>query len=321
MNIRELFYNMLVRLKGVKLPKQKRLIIVIPGVILFLILMIAFSNKGTQKKAKFQNVSIMPRESTKPKKDLNYEFIKLDTMKIPSFAPAQEYQFAEKPMESEPASISVDKIRPELQPTAQKVTPQPARISSALPQQQPQQSSMFQIGSTNRNPNMIVTNNIAESQESAGSSQTLHTGKQSALIKVMLPNRTPVATGSLVEARVLRDSNWGNLVIPRRTKLIGVASLFNRRVEIEFREMIINNNSRSCSGRAYDLKQLKGLAYSPVSSEAKRILMEELRDAVSGVPVVGRVANRATYTSNYLDQDVSELEEGLEFYVLVESVY
>lgn len=320
MNIRELFYNVVVRLKGANLTKQKKLIIAIPGVILVLILMIAVSNKGTQQKTKFQNVSIMPRESTKQKKDLNYEFIKLDTMKIPSFAPAQEYQFAEKQLESEPVSISIDKIRPELQPTAQKVLPQPERIKSALPKPQPQEASVFQIGSTNRNPNMIVTNNLAGSQESASGSQSVYTGKQSALIKVMLPNRTPVATGSLVEARVLRDSNWGNLLIPRRTKLIGVASLFNRRVEIEFREIIINNSSRSCSARAYDLKQLKGIAYSPVSSEAKRILMEELRDAVSGVPVVGRVANRATYTSNY-DQDVSELEEGMEFYVLVESVY
>jgi hypothetical protein len=320
MNIREVFYNLLMRFKGANFSKHKKLIILVPGFILFLIVMTVFSNKGTQKKSAFQNVSNMPGEASKSKKDLNYEFIKLDTIKIPSFTSSQEFQFTERPEESAPLSISVDKIRPELQPPSQQVTPQPARIKSTAPPPV-QQSSLFPISSVNRNPNMIITNNLAESQESANGSQSLYTGKQAALIKVMLPNRTPVANGSLVEARVLRDSNWGNLVIPRRAKLIGVASLFNRRVEIEFREIIINNSSRSCSGKAYDLKQLKGLAYSPVSSEAKRILVEELRDAVSGVPVVGRVANRATYASNYSDQDISELDEGLEFYVLVESVY
>ncbi|HEX9970820.1 MAG TPA: conjugative transposon protein TraM [bacterium] len=319
MNIREVFNNLLIRFKGVNLSKQKRLIILVLAFILFLILMTVFSNKGTQKKSSFQNVSIMPRESSKSKKDLNYEFIKLDTIKIPSFTSSQEFQLAEKPEASEPLFINTDKIRPELQSTSQQATPLTASVKSAAPPVQA--SSLFPISSANRNPNMIITNNLAESQESANGSQSLYTGKQSALIKVMLPNRTPVANGSLVEARVLRDSNWGNLVIPRRTKLIGVASLFNRRVEIEFREIIINNSSRSCSGKAYDLKQLKGIAYSPVSSEAKRILVEELRDAVSGVPVVGRVANRATYASNYSDQDISELDEGLEFYVLVESVY
>lgn len=319
MNSREFFNSLLTRLKEVKLPGRKRFVILIGGFIFFFILMMVISNKGTQKKTSFQNVSIMPRESAKPKKELNYEFIKLDTIKMPSFAPSQEYQLTEMPVKSESFSISKDNIRPELQPTTQRAAPQPPQVKSVSPQ--PQESSIFQISSANRNPNMIVTNNMAENRESDNGSKSLYTGKQSALVKVMLPNRTPVASGSLVEARVLRDTNWGNMVIPRRAKLIGVASLFNRRVDIEFREIIINNNSRSCSGRAYDLKQLKGLPYSPVSSEAKRILFEELRDAVSGVPVVGKVANRATYSSNYLDQDISELDEGLEFYVLVESVY
>jgi len=166
---------------------------------------------------------------------------------------------------------------------------------------------------------MIVTNNLAANPVGGSTSPTTFTGMQSALIKVVLPDRTPVANGSLVEARVLRDSKWGNVFIPRRTRLIGVATLFNRRVNIDFREIVINKTSRSCSGRAFDLKRLQGLPYSPVNSETKRALLEELRDAISGVPVVGRVANRATLTRDYT-QDVSELDEGLEFYVLVNSI-
>jgi hypothetical protein len=130
-----------------------------------------------------------------------------------------------------------------------------------------------------------------------------------------------VANGSLVEARVMRDAKLGNIYIPKRTKLIGIASLMNLRINIDFQEIYINDSNRACRGRAYDLKRLQGLSYSPVNSEAKRVLLEELRDAVSGVPVLGRVANRATYSANYYDQDVSVLDEGLEFYVMIESIY
>lgn len=311
--------NFIERFRDANFSKHKKSIFLAIGFVLFIITMLVISNSGTKQKSKFQSVSLMPRDAQKAKKDLNYEFIKLDTIKMPSFSASQEFQLTESPESSEPIARTADKIRPELQPTSQQATPQPSRSKpSAIPTQE---SSLFPFSSVNRNPNMIVTNNLGGNRETDNSSPSLYSGKQSALIKVMLPNRTPVANGSLVEARVLRDSNWGNLAIPRRAKLIGVASLMNRRVDIEFREIIINNESRSCNGRAYDLKQLKGLAYSPVSSEAKRILVEELRDAVSGVPVVGRAANRAAYTTNYYDQDVSELEEGLEFYALIESVY
>ena len=168
---------------------------------------------------------------------------------------------------------------------------------------------------------MIVTNNFSEGTVQSGDTPSTYTGRQAALLKFVLPNRTPVANGSLVEARLLRDSKWGNIYLPKRTKIIGVASLMNRRVNIDFQEIYISNNSRSCRGRAYDLKQLQGLPYSPVNSEAKRVLLEELRDAVAGVPVLGRVANRATYSANYYDQDVSVLDEGSEFYVLIESIH
>ncbi|MCU0644774.1 MAG: hypothetical protein MUC94_10990, partial [bacterium] len=191
MNFREVFYNLVMRFKGANLSKHKKLIILVPSFILFLIVMTVFSNKGTQKKSSFQNVSIMTREASKSKKDLNYEFIKLDTIKIPSFTSSQEFQLTENPEKSEPFAINTDKIRPELQPTSQQAPPRTARVTPAAPPVQA--SSLFPISSVNRNPNMIITNNLSESQGNANGSQSLYTGKQSALIKVMLPNRTPVA--------------------------------------------------------------------------------------------------------------------------------
>ena len=168
---------------------------------------------------------------------------------------------------------------------------------------------------------MIVMNNMQENQVHSGgfAGGGYGFGSQSALVKVVLADKTPVANGSVVVARVLRDSKWGDINIPRRSKLIGIASLFANRVNIEFREVVINDSSKSCNGRAYDLKQLEGLAYSPANSETKSIIMDELRNATTGVPVVGSVTSRAALSNNLI-QEVAELDEGLEFYVLVTSI-
>jgi len=279
---------------------------------------VIISNNGSKERTPHAKVSLIPGES-QPKKELDYEFIKFDTIKIPNFA-AVEKPLVEPPRRIEPVIFTENTNQPKIETGTgmikKSVNSKPSKIEPILPEK----SISFQPR-VNQNPNMIVTNNFAQSPAQSGTTPSTYTGGQSALLKVVLPNRTPVANGSLVEARILRDTKWGNVFIPKRTKLIGVAALLNRRVNIDFREIIISNVSRSCRGRAYDLKRLQGLPYSPVSSEAKRILLEELRDMVSGVPVVGRAANRATYSSNYYDQDVSELDEGLEFYVLIESIY
>ena len=169
---------------------------------------------------------------------------------------------------------------------------------------------------------MIVMNNMQENQVHSGGfggSAFGGLGSQSALVKVVLTDKTPVADGSVVVARVLRDSKWGDINIPRRSKLVGIASLTGNRVNIEFREIVINDSSKSCNGRAYDLKQMEGLAYSPANSETKSIIMDELRNATTGVPVVGSVTSRATLSNNFI-QEVAELDEGLEFYVLITSI-
>ncbi len=311
------FPELFERLKIARWPKIKKIVILTAGIVSLLFLIIIFSNRQVDKKPAFNKVSLIPMEA-KTKKELNYEFIKFDTIKIPDFTP-METPVVEPPGKIEPILFTEDSKHPSIETGTIKKSAKskPKTIEPLLPEQ----PISFQPRATSQNPNMIVTNNLSENPVQSGTTTPKFTGLQSTLLKVVLPNRTPVANGSLVEARVLRDGKWGNVFIPKRAKLIGIASLFNRRVNIEFREIMINDVSRSCRGRAYDLKRLQGLPYSPVSSEAKRILLEELRDMVSGVPVVGRAANRATYSSSYYDQDVSELDEGLEFFVLVESIY
>lgn len=310
MNIGSLILKLSERLGISGWTKSKKVVYSIGVMMVFFLLLVATSSHKNSQKPTLANVTLVPRE-LEPQKQLSYEFIKFDTISIPTFPPA------EKPMvEAMPLAESSDQTTKDAAKLKESIRSKISQVKSALPER-PSRSS---FGSTRRSPNMIVMNNMAENPVSSAAAPTTFTGNQSVLLKVVLPEKTPVASGSLVEARVIKDSQWGNLAIPRRSKLIGVASLFNRRVQIDFREIVINNVSHSCSGRAYDLKRLQGVPYSPVSSEAKRVLIDEMRDAVAGVPIVGRVANRQTLSTNY-QQDISELDEGLEFYVLINSIF
>ncbi len=315
-----LFSELFERLKLGKSRLLRKLLLWGGALIAGLIILMRSFDQPSQSAASFSKVSIMPQSAQESSRALNYDFIKIDTVKIPSFKPAVE-----------PLTMSTEVIDPLAltRPARSKVTaPEPKQVverptrARAVPDEPlfTEEPARQPMASAGKNPNMIVLSNLAESSAGAGGAATTFTGRQSALVKVMLPNRTPIANGSLIEARVLHDTKLGSNVIPRRTKLIGIASLYNQRVEIDLREIVLNDVSRTCNGRAYDLKKLRGIPYSPVNSEAKRVLLEELRDAVSGVPVIGRVANRTTMY-NDLNQDVSELDEGLEFYFLIESIY
>lgn len=303
--------NIFNRLNTGKWSSVKKIVIGIAGVVMLIIMSIMLFQIESSEPPIADGVQIMPGRQ-KPKKDLNYDFIGVDTFKIHNFPQSDKRRIVQPPPNSEPNTT----IR---KPPRQ--TP-PARRTPAPTTTTPRSTVPRVSGNINKNPNMIVMNNMAENpvKSSQSTGAGIFNGNQATLIKVVLPSRTPVANGSLVEARVIRDSKWGNTVIPKRTKIIGVANLFNRRVHIDCREIILNDRSRSCSGRAYDIKRLEGLPYSPVSTEARRILIDELRDATAGVPVVGRVTNRVQ-SNNYLNQTVAQLEEGIEFYVMLNSVY
>jgi len=164
---------------------------------------------------------------------------------------------------------------------------------------------------------MIVVSSLNQ-QSSAGTIGSL-TGLHTVRLKVILPDRTPVTNGSLVEARVMKDEAWGNIEIPRRSSLLGVCNLQSNRVQIDFREIRIQGVTYTCSGRAYDLKSLPGLPYLPLDAKAKQIVVEELKSAAAGVPIVGRYLNQSDV--NPFNDEVTTLDEGLEFYALITNIF
>jgi len=319
MNIEKLA-DIFKQLRTGRLPSIKKIIILSVVIFTLVILIVIISSIRGKKETSFSKVTLMPSEM-KQKKELDYELIKFDTIEIPSFA-ANTTPKWEEPKQTDLLLLADNDKKQNVQPQVYEqpkktiVQPQPKMQYSLL-----QEPTIHQQKTINKNPNMIVMNNMAENTVQGSGSASTFTGMQSELIKVVLTDRTPVATGSVVEARVLKDSKWGNIFIPRRSKVIGITSLFSGRIHIEFREVVINNVNRPCMGRAYDSKRLLGISYSPVGSETKRAILDELTNMVSGVPVVGRVANKATYSSDFYNQDVSELDEGLEFYALIESIY
>ncbi|RMD96606.1 MAG: conjugative transposon protein TraM [Calditrichaeota bacterium] len=164
---------------------------------------------------------------------------------------------------------------------------------------------------------MIIINHLNQNT-SAGAPAT-YTGLQSVRLKVILPQRTPVTNGSLVEVRVIKDARFGNIDIPLRSKILGIARLFNNRVQIEFNELQVKNRTYTCSGRAYDLKFLPGIKYNPLNARAKQVLLEELKSAAAGVPIVGRMVNQPDF--NPLTDEITTLDEGLEFYALITNIF
>lgn len=297
-----------------KWPTRKKIIIGIAGFIMLFTILFAVSFYQVTSESDSPKVNLLPRDK-KPAKDLSYDFIKLDTLSMPTFPRAEEPQKTAPMVDNnyEPRKELPVEPKNKSKPvsTPSQPTPPPASFNYSPPQ-----------ASVNKNPNMIVMNNMQENQvhKSGIAGGGFGYGSQSALIKVVLADKTPVASGSVVIARVLKDSKWGDINIPRRAKLVGIASLFSGRVNIDFREIVINDSSKSCNGRAYDLKQLEGLAYSQVNSETQQILKEELRNATTGIPVVGSVTSRVASPGNFT-QEVAQLDEGLEFYVLITSIF
>lgn len=293
-------------------PRRKKVIIGVAGFLTLFLILFTVSLYQVSNNPETPRVNVLPGNK-KPAKDLNYDFIKLDTLKIPTFSrnePSREPEPDPERIYQAPDDWQQPKqTTPRPKTTPQTVTPPPTTAPgfSSFP------------STANKNPNMIVMNNLNENQVRGGFLGG-SLGGQSALVKVVLPDNIAVANGSVIEARAIHDAKWGDIVIPRRSKFRGIATLFNDRVNIEFREVIINDTSRTCSGRAYDLKQMEGLAYSPVSNEAKEIVMDELRNATTGVPIVGSITNRATRSGGIINE-VARLDEGLEFYVLINSIF
>ncbi len=268
-------------------------------------------------------VMLVARQNAKPKQmdspfahhpslsrqKLDYNIVHLDTISLGDHLKRQEEVMA-PPVAESPAVIA-----PSSQPG------KGTRRASESPAEYPASPRLTSAGDPagDRNLNMIVYSSMGAANQVAGGG-TL--GVQTVLLKVTLTDKISVSNNSLVEARVLNEASLGTTVIPRRAKLSGVASLQGSRVFIDFREIRIEGVARSCNGRAYDMKRQLGLPYPAVQAaqaSASKAVVDELKSAASGIPVVGRYANQTN--TNSLTEDVARFDEGFEFYVQLNSVF
>jgi hypothetical protein len=299
MNIIDFIYDII---NGRKRTKPQMLMLGILAAFVIFIFFILFTRQETASSRQKPGPFVMQKT---PPRSLDYQIVKVDT--IPFSRPALPSSAGSSPSVSSPPNTAGQRSQPERSaaaPAREYVAPPPS--SSPTP---------YFTGSTSGD--MIVVNSLNQSQATGAFGG--YAGLHSVRLKVILPEKTPVTNGSLVEARVMKDDVWGNFAIPRRAILLGVCNLQNNRVQIDFRELRIQGATHTCSGRAYDLKFLPGIAYSPLDAKAKQIVVEELKSAAAGVPIVGRYLNQSDV--NPFNDEVTTLEEGLEFYALITSIF
>lgn len=301
MNLIDFIYDII---NGRKRSKPQMLMLGILAAFVIFIFFILFTRQETAPGGKKPGPFVMQKT---PPRSLDYQIVKVDT--IPFSHPAMPGgTIASSPSASQIGQKSVSQPeRSTATPAREYVAPPPS--SSPTP--------YFQSSGSGNGGDMIVVSSLNQ-QQPAGSFGG-YAGLQSVRLKVILPEKTPVTNGSLVEARVMKDEVWGNFTIPRRATLLGTCNLQSNRVQIDFRELRIQGTTYTCSGRAYDLKSLPGIAYSPVDAKARQIIVEELKGAAAGVPVVGRYLNQPDV--NPFNDEIATLEDGLEFYALIYSIF
>jgi hypothetical protein len=298
MNINDFVYDMINGRRRMK-PQMIMLGIILAfGVFVFFFLLIQRENAQERKRP-----NPFAAQKAPPPKNLDYQIVKVDT--IPFSHPALPAN-TPSPGVSTPSTIS---------PTERSVVAARSREYVAPPPS----TAPLHVGGPGDGGSMIVVSSLNQQPSLGASTIGSVTGLHTVRLKVILPDRTPVTNGSLVEARVMRDETWGNIEIPRRSSLLGICNLQNNRVQIDFREIRIQGTTYTCSGRAYDLKSLPGIPYLPLDAKAKQIVIEELKSAAASVPIVGRYLNQSDV--NPFNEEVTTLDEGLEFYALVTNIF
>jgi len=267
---------------------------VVSAFVLFVFIVLLMQNRAEQNRRKAGPFANRPAQ---PQRDLDYQIVRVDTIPVSNLA---------VPSSNAPAMLSPDPLARSTSPTAglSETEKNPALGGSGTP-------------ARNTGNNMIVVSTLDQKQ--AGGSITSMGGLQSVRLKVLLPQKTPVMNGSLLEARVMKDDRLGKIDIPRRTQLLGLCTLQNNRVQVEFRELRIKDVTYTCTGRAYDLKFLPGLGYLPLDAKAKQLLLDELKSATASVPIVGRYLNQTEV--NPFTDEITSLDEGMEFYAVINSVF
>jgi len=295
------FANILYETKnGRRRLKPRMLMLGIVSAFLIFVYLISVTQRRSAKN-QFGSEPFVTQHA-QPPRSLDYQIVKVDTI------PFSNLNMADR--NGTPTSQNP------LKPNEEERTQTGGRVAAR--EQSNASSSSTQGSGVGGSSPMIVVSTL-DQQGQAGGSLSAVPGAQTVRIKVILPQKTPVMNGSLVEARVMRDERLGKLEIPRRSLLLGFCTLQNNRVQIEFRELRVKDVSRTCSGRAYDLKLLPGIPYLPLDVKAKQAIVDELKSAASGVPILGRYLNQSEI--NPFTDEITTLEEGLEFYALINSVF
>ncbi len=306
MNLERIFFE--TRQGQRRLKPQMVMLVSVAGFIVFvLFVLMLYQSNANAKKPMATPFATRP---SLPQQQLSYDIIKLDTISLGDYYKPNEPPPMIPATRPEERTLVMTPQREQTQtaaPTAQRVAPSTAPAAQEFP------SAPLTVPSSGRS--MIVHSTLESNQLSTTSAL----GLQSVLLKVMLPDQTPVTNNSLVLARVISEGQWGSVEIPRRAQLLGVATLQNSRVEIQFREIRINGVTRSCTGRAYDLKRLPGIPYTPLDDKTRKVVLDELRSLASGIPIVGRYAADQEVTP--FNQEVTTLEEGLEFYAQLTNIF
>jgi hypothetical protein len=281
--------------------------IIMTGIVLSFVVFVFFFLLAQRQAAKDrQSPGPFVVQKAPPPRNLDYQIVKVDTIPFGHLTPPSTGASAQSSWQTSRQSGGQASIsQPERSAPREYVAPPPTTgINSGSP-------GVGQQG------DMIVVSTLDQRQGAAAIGS--FPGLQSLRLKVVLPEKTPVMNGSLVEVRVMKDERFNNLEIPRRSKLLGICTLQNNRVQIDFREIRIGDVNYTCSGRAYDLKSLPGIPYFPLDARAKQALLDELKNAASGVPILGRYLNQPDV--NPLTDEITTLEEGLEFYALITNIF
>lgn len=297
MNINDFFYGLI---NGRSRPRPQMILLGLVAVLAVFVFFFIFAQRQTVSGNRKPGPIVMHKAPAQ--KDLDYQIVRVDT--IPLNHPALPI------IEPAPAS-------------APRTYAPPERSASTRSQREyvepPPSSAPVRIGATGDGGSMIVVSSLNQQPGASANAFGGLAGLQTLRLKVILPDQTPVTNGSLLEARVMKDETWNNIAIPRRSVLLGICNLQNNRVQVDFREIRINGVTYTCSGRAYDLKSLPGLPYLPLSAKAKQVVVEELKSAAAGVPIVGRYLNQSDV--NPFNEEVTTLDEGLEFYALIANIF
>lgn len=297
MNINDFIYGMI---NGRNRPKPQMIVIGAIAVLAVFVFFFLFAQRRTAQGNRKPGPIVMHKAP--PQKDLDYQIVRVDT--IPFSHPTLPV--------NEPAPINSPR-------TYSPVERRTAARSDREYVEPPPAAAPVRLGTTGDGGSMIVVSSLNQQTGTNANAFGGLSGLQTIRLKVILPDRTPVTNGSLLEARVMKDEVWGNISIPRRAVLLGTCNLQNNRVQIDFREIRIDGVTYTCSGRAYDLKSLPGIPYLPLSAKAKQVVVDELKSAAAGVPIVGRYLNQSDV--NPFNEEVTTLDEGLEFYALIANIF